>query len=237
MRKILVFLVVMMNLCAEMKVDEVNLELLEVRGDYGIISNNDQFLLGSSGVVVHKFSQDNEMIVSKFSVVDKNDTNARIKFEPFLDLAQNALPSVEIKAQSGDIVKLNYLYKRALIVAPNRNLFDEMVAKFSEIYFIHPDILAAYLDRNFQPNPSKADFKAVCEANSAGIILFVLNGESAFVDCSNFNVIAKFSSTNVSNFDLPFYTQVKNIQTSFWNFGSKYIKNYDEYYRNLLKNE
>lgn len=237
MGKILLILAVfVINLCAyEMKFNEVNLELLEVHDGYGIVANSDDIVVGSSGVVIHKFDSSNETIIARVSVVEKNEQKAKVKFEFFSMLEQKALPVPAVLPQVGDEVKLNFLYSRSLIVAPNKEIYNEVVNSFKDIVFIHPDIMASYLNYNFKPNPSRDDFKKMCNKNLAGLVFFVLENESIFVDCGNFNVIKRFNGGKIAYYNLPFYSRIGDIDTVFWDFSSKHIKDYNAYYRNLLQ--
>lgn len=237
MKKILVLLILCVNFIfgADFFMKEVDLTLLDVKDGYGTIADSDDFVVGSSGVVIHSFDSHNESIMARASVVEKNGQTAKIRLELFSMLEQSALPLPGVLPEAGDRVKLNFLYSRSLIVAPNKEIYDEVTNSFTRLTFIHPDIVASYLNYEFKPNPSRDDFRKMCNKNLAGLIFFALENESVFVDCGSFNVIKRFNSGHIGYYNLPFYSRVGKIDTVFWDFSSGQINNYDAYYRSLLK--
>lgn len=237
LRKILIILVLFICCVfgSGFSMKEVDLTLLEVDNGYGIIADSDDITIGSSGVVIHSFDSHNESIIARASVVEKNGSTAKIRLELFSMLEQNALPLPGVLPEAGDHVKLNFLYSRSLIVAPNKEIYDEVTNSFTRLTFIHPDIVASYLNYEFKPNPSRDDFRKMCNKNLAGLIFFALENESVFVDCGSFKVIKRFNSGHIGYYNLPFYSRVGKIDTVFWDFSSAQINNYDAYYRSLLK--
>lgn len=199
------------------------------------IVDSDKFVLGSSGIVTHKFSGGLKSIVARAVVIEKKSGFAKIRFELFDFLKQPALPLPNFLPRQGDEVTLNYLYDRALIIAPNEEIYKEIVNAFPNISFIHPDIAGAYLSKNYKPNPSRDDFRKICAQNAAGLIFLALNSEAMFLDCGSFSVLKKFQSRTISYYHLPFWSHVGEIDTVFWDFDSAKINNYDRYYKNLIK--
>ena len=197
------------------------------------ILDNDSFIVGSSGVVMHKLNDGSKTIIARAVVTQKKDGYANLRFEVFNELKQSALPLPTILPQAGDEVILNYMYNRSLIIAPNKEIYDQIIKSFSHITFIHPDIVAAYLSYEYKPNPSKADFRKMCALNATGLILIALDGEALFADCGSFEILQSFKTGEISYYEVPFYTRIKDIKSPFWKFGAK-IKNYDKYYNKLL---
>ncbi len=209
--------------------------LISENNGTGVIVDSDRFLVGSSGVVMHKFGGDLSSIVARAVVTEKKAGFATVRFEVFSGLQQKALPLPNFLPQAGDEVVLNFLYERSLIVTPNEEIYKEIVKAFPNITFVHPDVMAAYLSRKYKPNPTRDDFRRVCAQNAAGLIFFALDNEAVFVDCGSFEILRKFKSLGVSYYVLPFYTRVHDISAVFWDFDSAKINNYDKYYRHLLK--
>ena len=109
-------------------------------------------MIGSSGVVMHTFSNGESSIIARAVVTKKNAGIATVRFEVFSALSQSALPVPGIVPKSGDKVILNYLYDRAVIVVPNEEIYKQITASFSSIEFIHPDIAGSYLNAKRKPN-------------------------------------------------------------------------------------
>lgn len=198
------------------------------------IADNDSFIVGSSGVVTRKLKDGSKIIVARAVVTQKKDGYANLRFEVFDQLKQPALPMLNISPQAGDEVILNYMYNRSLIVTPNKEIYDQLTKTFNNITFIHPDIVAAYLSYEYKPNPSRADFRKMCALNAAGLIFIALDGEAVFADCVSFEVLQSFKTSEVSYYEVPFYTRIKDIDSVFWKFNRAKISDYNKYYNKLL---
>lgn len=237
MKKVLILLILCFKFVfgADFFMKQVDLNLLDVNGSYGIVADSNDIVVGSSGVVIHKFDTQNESIIARVSVVEKNGSTAKVQFELFSMLEQNALPLPGVLPQAGDQVKLNFLYSRALIVAPNKEIYDEVVNSFSNITFVHPDIMASYFNYDYKPNPSRDEFRKICNQNATGLVFFALEGEGVFADCGSFKSLKRFNSGHIEYFNLPFYSSIDKIDTAFWDFSSEQINDYDRYYRGLLE--
>lgn len=213
---------------------EYTTTLLEVNQNEGVIQDSDDFFVGSSGIVMHAFDEKTSSIISHFDVIKKENGKATIKFSPFKMLTQGAFPDTGVKPAANDKVIVNYLYDRALIVAPNQAVYTEIFKKPFGITWVHPDIVASYLAENYKPNPDKATFQAVCNQNTASLIVFAIKEKAYFVDCHNFNVLMSFDVTASSEVQLPFYSRIHNIDSAWLSFGSSKIANYDTYYTSLI---
>lgn len=209
--------------------------LIHAEDGFGTITDSPNIVLGSSGVVMHKFENGLDTIVARAVVVEKDGNFAKIRFEVYSDLKQTSFPLLKILPQKGDKVILNFLYNRSLIVVPNKEIYNQVVKYFSNINFIHPDIIGAYLSYEYKPNPSRDDFRKMCARSAAGLIFIAMNNEAVFADCGSFKVLKSFKSGEVSSYQLPFFTRVEDIETVFWKFDGKEINNYDKYYKKLLK--
>lgn len=208
--------------------------LLKVDLRTGEVKDQDSLVIGSSGVVIHKFDEDKKSIIAKATVVKKENGIATLQFGVFDMLAQDALPLPGILPAVGDEIILNFLYNRALIIAPNKEIFTEITGHFKDIEWIHPDIVAAHLSSNYKPNPDREDFKKICHENSTRLIFFALNKRGHFVDCESFKILKSYESGEVVKYMLPFYSRVDEIDSAFWKLDSKHINNFDRHYGRML---
>lgn len=214
---------------------EYKAPLISVDEGVGTIIDSPSIVTGSSGVVMHRFDNIQSSIIARAVVTQKGGGFAKVRFEVFDALEQKALPLPGILPKSGDELVLNYLYDRSLIVAPNKEIYSEVVGAFKGITFIHPDIVGSYLSYEYKPNPSRDDFRKMCNQSAAGLIFIAMNNEAVFADCQSFEPLKRFQSGAVKYYQLPFYTRVKDIDTVFWKWGSEQISDFDRHYKALLK--
>ena len=238
MRKLLfivtIFLLTQSFLNAKSLFNEFDTKILKINGRYATVENSDAIVVGSSGIVTHTFIDGTSTIVARADVVKKEADKATVRFEVFKLSAQDAFPKPGILPVVGDKVSLNYLYNRALIVAPNYNVYKEVTQHFKDIEWVHPDVVAAYLAKEFRPNPDKEVFQKVCKLNSASLIFFALNYHGYFVDCNNFKTVKTVKTGFIKKAQVPFYTRVKNVETSWYNWSSSQISDYNGYYRSVI---
>lgn len=208
--------------------------LLKVDRATGEVKDSDSLVIGSSGVVIHKFDEEKKSIIAKATVIKKENGIATLKFGVFDMLAQDALPLPGILPAVNDEIILNFLYNRALIIAPNKEIFTEITKHFTDIEWIHPDIVAANLSSNYKPNPNRSDFKNICHENSTRLVFFALNKRGHFVDCESFKILKSYESGEIAKYMLPFYSRVDEIESAFWKFDSSKIDNFDKHYGRML---
>lgn len=236
MKKFLLFLAaVCLGFAAEFSMREYKAPLISVDEGIGTIIDSPSIVTGSSGVVMHRFDNIQSSIIARAVVTQKGGGFAKVRFEVFDALEQKALPLPGILPKSGDELVLNYLYDRSLIVAPNKEIYSEVVGAFKGVTFIHPDIVGSYLSYEYKPNPSRDDFRKMCNQSAAGLIFIAMNNEAVFADCQSFEPLKRFQSGAVKYYQLPFYTRVKDIDTVFWKWGSEQISDFDRHYKALLK--
>ena len=214
---------------------EYKAPLISVDEGVGTIIDSPSIVTGSSGVVMHRFDNIQSSIIARAVVTQKGGGFAKVRFEVFDALEQKALPLPGILPKSGDELILHYLYDRSLIVAPNKEIYSEVVGAFKGVTFIHPDIVGSYLSYEYKPNPSRDDFRKMCNQSAAGLIFIAMNNEAVFADCQSFEPLKRFQSGAVKYYQLPFYTRVKDIDTVFWKWGSEQISDFDRHYKALLK--
>ncbi len=197
------------------------------------ILNTETAPIGSSAIVVHRFDEEHSTIVAGAEVVGKN----RIKFKVFGALEQEALPSPKILPQKGDLVILNYLYDRGVIIAPDLKSYNYALSNHPEIEWMHPDLFAAQLAAYQNPAPTIEDFQKFCNDYSVGVVYFVLKNRGVLTDCQTLKPIHIESiSPKAQKTKLPFYSRIKKIESSWFDFfGKSKIEDYYNYYTKLLE--
>jgi len=229
-----IFLISVQAVNAKSVFNEYSTEIKEIKGRTATIKNSDDIVVGSSGIVVHTLKNGISTIVARAYVVKKDGDEATVRFDMYKLSTQVSFPKPGILPKVGDKITLNYLYNRALIVAPNYRVYEEVTKHFEDISWIHPDIVAAYLAKIFRPNPDREIFQKACEVNSAGLIFFALNNNGHFVDCSNFRTVKKVKTGHIKKAQVPFYTRVKNIKSSWFKWSGSDITDYNAYYREII---
>ena len=201
------------------------------------IKDEPNIAIGASAIVVKQIKNATS-IISRASVVAKDGKFAKLELKPFTMLAQKALPELDVKVETGDEVLVNFLYDRALLIAPDEASYKQVVGDLSEIYFIHPDILGAYMVREYKLSPKRTDFSLFCSNNALGLVAFVLKNKVAFVDCQDFTLLfEKPLNTQVAKPQLPFYSNIKSYKKNFFNFAEKRVADYYEYYTQIIRQE
>ena len=212
----------------------VKTQLVSVDDIYGYVKDSPEIKLNSSGVVVQSFST-SKTIIARASVVAKENGLAKLEFSVFDTLEQNALPLPNILPQSGDEVILNFLYDRGLIVAPNEEIYNEVLDSLPQIYFTHIDIFGASLIRNSVISPKRSNFRKFCNENAVGVVVFALQEKARIVDCQDFNELFSFEISKASEVNVPFYSRINGYKSSFFDFNSQEIGNYYRYYETLIE--
>lgn len=214
---------------------EYKTHILESAEKTAIIADSSSFVVGSSGIVIHKFDEKTSAIIARVDVISKDNGKATLRFEKFNMLSQTAFPDTGIKPSVGDEVTINYLYNRALIVTPNQNTYREVTKKYDTLTWVHPDVVAAHLAKIYRPNPDKEIFQQACYQNTASLIFFAIKDNGYFVDCHNFNTIATVKITQEETTQLPFYSRIKDIDSSWFSMNSSKITDYNAHYSALLR--
>lgn len=214
--------------------NEYKTKVLEASDAYVTIADSPELVVGSSGIIRHTFGEKTTTIIARADLVQKDGTKALLKIAKFEMLSQGAFPDTGVKPAIGDEVVMNYLYDRALIVVPNSDVYREITKQYNDITWIHPDVVAAYLTKLYRPNPDKKIFQQACYQNAASLIFFGIQEKGYFVDCHNFNILKTVSVKNSGEIQLPFYTRITNIESSWFSWDSSTIVDYNNYYEYLL---
>jgi len=196
--------------------------------------------VGVSGFVVHRLGKYNASILNDLTVVnyDKSTQIATLKMGEFDQLVQNSLPTGQWKVEVGDIAVLAFGYSRALLIAPNEEVYYRITRATKQLQWIHPDIFATTLSFNGHATPLKEDFNKMSIATSAGLVFFYLNQKLFTVDAKSLKIL------NVSNaaltqdsVKLPFFSRVGKIESNWFSWfdeGADEIEDYEGYYYKLL---
>ncbi len=218
------------------KFSEYKSKILSIDGNTATVKSFADVKIGSSGIVVHQYSKNHSTVVAKVIVIDKNSDYIKLRFRKFDDLKQDVLPVPMILPHTGDTVILNYLYNHAFVVAPNYKTYKDITAKHKDISWLHPDLFASELFADNNPSPNRKDFQKFCKEYSFSLLYFAIENNGYFVDCNSFKVlktekiISKDGKTTV-----PFYSRIKDIDTSWLSFGKSKIADYNSYYKMLLR--
>lgn len=182
--------------------------------------------IGQSGIINHTYKDGNKLIVSSAFVIESNANSSKIKFLPFLDLKQNALPTSNRKVENGDEFVLNYLYDFSLLIAPNNSSFKFVRNAFKQSTFLHPDMFATFLKIIYQPLPTKEMIQDFALSQNMGTVFIVLESTVYIFDSRTFALLDKKQITNNSiDEEVPFYTRVEDIESSL--FTGDYLKWYE----------
>jgi hypothetical protein len=192
---------------------------------------------GVSGFIVHPFNEEQRTIVASavVSAFDAQNGTATLTLSPYKGLQQNSLPHGTWKPQKGDIAVLAYSYERAMLIAPNDDLYHEITSRIQTIHWVHPDGFAAFLSYEGHGTPLASDMRDYCESASVGLLYMYLENALFTVDCKSLALldITPFEQERKST-QLPFYSNVTEIPTNWFGEGSDTLETYDPYYMKLL---
>lgn len=190
--------------------------------------------IGTSGIILHQINQKHKSILARVEVIS-NEKNTQLKILPFIDLKQEALPTLMRTPVVGDTVRLGWMHDRILLVAPTHASYDLVMQSQKDKTFISPDLFAVLISKEGHPSPLKEDFKNFCKDYDIGLIEFIIGQKIFKVDAHAFKVIetidVDFPKTKAQ---VPFYSRVKEIHADMWGEGSDEIKDYKSYYLSLL---
>lgn len=188
--------------------------------------------VGESGIITRS-SNNNEFIIANVVVDSIEDGVAKLTYSKFNTISQQYMPHPLGTPMEGDKVIFRILYNRALIVAPNQNLYQKVVDNNDAIDFIHSDIFASFLTNNKSNMPTKNDFTKFCNKFSIGIVFIWRNNSLFTLDCNSLKVLDRKTliDVTVSSLDvkLPFFTRLSNEALDEM-FDMEKMQDYDVYY-------
>ena len=186
--------------------------------------NNCDLRLNEQFYITREFNE-GMVIVAKASVLSKQDDICNAKLLDEYDLEQKSMPSLKQNLKSTDKILKDINYKKALTIAPNSALYEEMFDH--EYMYIHPDVFVGFLAYSNTKKPKVKDFKKFCFLNDIGTLNIVLKDRAYMLDCESFQILNSFDIAN-SNFDEKQNSIYANV------FYKLKIK-YNEYFLNLIK--
>jgi hypothetical protein len=235
-KTILIFTLFLTTLTAQTNFSAYKTTVSKVNKSTVTITDNDNFSIGSSGVIIHSFDSTHKTIIATVEVIEKKSGYAYLKYENFKGLKQSALPAYSITPQKGDEVILNFLYDRAMAIVPNKDTLRYITQKYSDIEWIHPDIFASKLAIDYTPVPEKEDFKQECRQDNFTLLFFAIKCKGYFVDCNSFKVLQQINLPQTKEkIKVPFYSRIKEIKgRMFGLMGGDGINDYNRYYKKML---
>lgn len=198
-----------------------------------------QIAEGVHGFVVRHFTDEHSVIVADafVSEFDAAAGVATLTLSEYEGLKQNSLPNGNWRVQVGDEVILAFGYSRALLLAPNEDIYHIITKNIHGVEWVHPDNFATYLSYQAHPTPFKEDISGYCTLAEIGLLYTYVNNALFTLDCQTMALIqltpVEFEEKSVI---LPFYSRVEEIATSWWVWGaaSRPLEAYDPHYLELL---
>jgi len=152
---------------------------------------------GMSGVIVRNVGG-SDYILAYVKQTSQNQATI-IDTDP---LNGNPLANIKPIVQVGDRVIGGFLYSKVIVLAPNKEAFNQIQSQFG-VSSQNPDYFLAFLKGS---NPSSSDYKKYAKLMGIGLFLIAKNGIVKVYDPISQQVVAKGSYT-VSNKSTisPFY--------------------------------
>lgn len=171
--------------------------------------------VGQSGVIQHKYEDGHSIIISSAYVQSSNNNSSVIKFIPFLDLKQNAIPTTNRKVSNDDTFILSYMYDSSLLITPNVDTFRLIRDKFQSNTFPHSDIFAAYLKAEYIPLPNRKFIQEYAISQNLGTIFIAIKSDLYILDSRTFTILNKQKINNISKkTQMPLYSRIENIESN-----------------------
>lgn len=192
--------------------------------------------VGLSGFIVHNISKEHSTILNNAVVTnyDANKQIATLKLSPFNEQINDALPKGKFSAQVGDMALLAFGYSRALLIAPDENIYYKLSKGF-KIEWVHPDLFATMLSQEGHPTPLKEDFKTFCKSTSVGLVFIYLDKKVYTIDAQSFAILnVNDAPLKQSKIKLPFYSRVDTIDANWFGEGHSRLSEYEPHYYELL---
>lgn len=214
----------------------ISAPLLEVDGDEATVQI-DRTSIGVSGFIVHHFNDERSSILANAIVkaYDQERGVAILGLSPYTGLIQNSLPDGRWEPKVGDEAVLGFAYTRALLVAPDDDIYHAITSRVPSLEWAHPDTFAAFLSYRGHPTPLKDDFKDFCTVTSSGLLYIQLQESLFTMDCKSLNLLQVIPvDMPRKEVKLPFYFRFDKIREAWWGEGSDELTDYDPYYLHLI---
>ena len=178
------------------------------------VINVPNLIVGQSGVVIHRYGNNKNIITGIAKVISSNSNNSTVTFTDFDGLKQDAIPNTNRKVQKGDLLALNYLYTNAMIIAPSQDVFQVVRKKFTDFTFEHTDMFGSYLKFNNIAKPTILDIQEYAKSKDLGTIFIIVDQKVNILDTRTLNVLDDYYITyDDTDAQMPFYTRVTGISS------------------------
>lgn len=211
----------------------IKTKLLKVEDIYGYVEDDPKIINHSSGIVVHSIDTQ-KSIIARASVIGRENGLVKLEFKVFDMLSQDALPLPNVLPSVGDEVVLNYLYDRALIIAPDESIYKFISSQLNDMYFLHPDLFGAHMILEYRQTPRRSDFRSFCSKNAVGLLVVALEKKAEIVDCQDFEKIKEIQIPQAKSLQIPFFSRISGYKSDIFSFNDDAIGNYYIYYEKLI---
>ncbi|MFP4331969.1 MAG: plasminogen-binding N-terminal domain-containing protein [Campylobacterales bacterium] len=194
--------------------------------------------IGETGSIIRWFDTNHSAVVAKAVVVDIDDGEAKLLYRKYDALKNDAFPTAVLEPKRGDEVHMRSFNKRALLVAPDQEMYQKLTKTYDTIDWIHPDIFVSEIIKEGTIRPDRDDFRDFCSAYSVGVVYFVNGTKGEARDCSSFEILKSDYISGLVAKDKrmkPLYSRIGNIEAGWLSFLNNDIGDFYTYYRNLLE--
>jgi hypothetical protein len=213
------------------------LPVIKTDGQF-VYMNAADLKVGESGTIIRWFDQNHAAIVAKAVVVEIKDGEAKLLYRAYDALKNDAFPIAILEPKRGDEIHMRSFNTRALLVAPDQEMYQKLTKQYDTIDWIHPDIFLSELVKDGTNKPDKDDFRDFCNAYSVGVVYFVNGTKGEARDCSSFTVLKSDYISGLVAQDKrmkPFYSRIGNVGAGWLSFLNADVGDFYAYYRNLLE--
>ena len=232
MKKIFLLSILVMQLCANFETKILTID----NSSNSLTIKAKNLKKGMSGFIVHNISKEHSIILNSVKVSNYNAKTdiATLKIEKFTTLNSNSVPKPIYLPTTKDKVVLAYAYNRALLIAPNEEIYYK-IKKNIKINWISSDIFASFLSANGHPTPLREDFEKFIVTMRIGLIFIYLDKKLYTLDAKSFKVLNTTKlDLDEKNIKLPFYSRIEKIEANWFGDGSNELKEYSPYYNSLI---
>lgn len=196
--------------------------------------------VGESGEILRELSGAHSVVIARAQVVEIKEGRAKITLEKFGSLTQNYFPEPELAPQKEDKTRWRTFYDRALLIAPNQELYHQVHDSYPQLKWQHPDLFVSYLLEEKEHAPSHEDFRYICDAYNIGILYIIGTDKGEARDCQTFALLKRDPiAKNIPKKEQirPFFSRLGDIEQNWFDgiFGGAEVKDYYLYYDELLK--
>jgi len=166
---------------------------------------------GMSGVVIHKFGNQLEAITGYIVQTSADGTGKLIEKEI---IHHDELPTIKTPITKGDKVIGGYLYNTMLLLAPDSMSYTNIVEKYPQKKWIHPDLLATFLSTEGEGFPTRENLAKFAKAYQVGLVYIVKRNSAVLLDPISGQIVGKKSFSKApKKAQYPFFMRFDSIKT------------------------